>query len=600
MRLKDLKIIFHDSNYLFQEKIATHDLYLSMIMFSHMQESTYRPILNYINGSAFFANLDYSGLAETNKPNQRKIYNTLYLYDILKSSLNHWILNLRFFKQPFELLYSVENLYEKMDILRSYSKIFAISDISVITSAKFPENAEKEIIKRTILLQKILNNFNEPFSPDLFDITEIDFQKLTSRYLLKQEHYNLVDRHIKCTPKKAFEICSKNLEFLSKEPKFENFNQYCSFHFSKFLSNLASLGKNKKLYLEINKNFPSQPISGYFINELNNPLRKERLSYIHTPKNAPEFKIFDPKIEEYNLLPFLVMSFAPNNHTSIFQAPIRFLLEHNRRLSFLLNGIIDSISPYDFNNYPQEYMDNLKSLTESEQNTIFHIQKLKKLTEYISFEITTNINRLLFVNSSSEYNRTLSFLHESISNLEQYVDIYGVSSSELAECSLSDYEISLIDNYMDTLLRCFTDVQRTSEKLYNKIHTGVELISHKEFSYWKFISLCFTHDNDVDIPEKLAILSVDEFCDIIKGSYVNFMEHMGDNEEYKILQKIIEEEITKLIVSYCQFYDQSGLFQSFFRISHQHLLNNNTKLIEYNKDTNVLSLIFKDPPNSLF
>ena len=70
--------------------------------------------------------------------------------------------------------------------------------------------------------------------------------------------------------------------------------------------------------------------------------------------------------------------------------------------------------------------------------------------------------------------------------------------------------------------------------------------------------------------------------------------------KFNSVKKIIEEEITKLIVSYCQFYDQSGLFQSFFRISHQHLLNNNTKLIEYNKDTNVLSLIFKDPPNSLF
>lgn len=600
MRLKDLPIIFHESKHLFQEKIAPHDLYLSMIMFSHMQESTYKPILQYINGVTQLANLDYSGLTDTNNVNQRKIYNTLYLFDILKSSLNHWILNLRHLKQPYEFINSVENLYEKMDILRTYCNAFAISDISVITSVKFPENAEKEIIKRTILLQKILNLFKETFAPDLFDITEIDFHKLTSRYLLEQEEFNLVDRHIKCTPKKAFDICSQNLAFLSKYSEFENFSQYCSFHFSKFLSSLTQLGKHKHLYLEINKHFPSQSFSGFFINELDNPLRRQQLEYAHSPQYSPKFKLYDPKIEEYNLLPFLVLAFAPNNHLNVFQAPIRFLLEHNRKLTFLLNGIIDSLLPYDFSRSPIEYIDEFNSLNDQDKKTILYIQQLKKLTQYVSFEITTNINKLLFVNTSSEYNRAISFLHESIANLEMYVDVYGLSSSEISECSLSDYETSLIEKYMDTLLNCFVDVQRTSEELYQHIHNGIELLSHKEFTYWKFISLCYVESSDIDIPEILAYSTIDEFCEILKSSYSSFLNNMTISDEDKILQNIIEDEISHLIVRYCQFYDKSGFFQSIFRISKEHLLESPTKLIEKKNEDNILNIIFKDPPTSFF
>lgn len=601
MRLKDLPIIFHESKHLFQVKVAPHDLYLSMIMFSHMQESTYKPILQYIHGVAQLANLDYSGITDTSNPNQRKIYNTLYIFDILRAEINHWILNLRHLKQPYELMNSVENLYEKMDILSDYSKSFAISDISIINSAKFPENAEKEITKRSILLQKILTLFSEPFAPDLFDITEIDFHKLTSRYLLNTEHFNLVDRHIKCTPKKAFDICSKNMNFLSKESEFENFTQYCSYHFSKLLFNLAQLGKQKRLYLEINKNFPSQAFSGYFINELDNDVKRKVMEYAHTPEFAPQFKLFDPKIEEYNLLPFLVTAFAPNNHSNVFNAPIRFLLEHNRKLSFLLNGIIDSILPYDFNCSPNDYLEELNSLSITEKKTVSYLQQLKKLSQYVSFEITTNINKLLFVNTSSEYNRTLSNLHETIANLEAYVEVYGLSSNEIAECSLTNYESSLIENYMDTLINCFADVQRTSEELYQRFNNGIELLSSREFFYWKFISLTYVEDSDIDIPEKLAYSSVHEFCDILKTSYTNFMDHMGVTEEDKILQEIIENEITTLIVRYCQFFDKSNFFKSLLGISKQHLLEDKSNTAptnngKDNKNTNILSIIFKDPP----
>lgn len=602
MRLKDLAIIFHDSKYLFQHTILPQDLYLSIMMFSHTKESTYKPIIQYIHGVSTLNSLDYSALENTKDTNQRKIYNTLYLFDYLRAAINHWILSIKHFKQPYEFLNSIETLYEKIDILRGYCNHFAISDISNITRLKLAENAEKEIIKRTILLHKILNLFNEPFAPDLFDITEIDFQKITSRYLLNKDNFNVVDKHIKCTPKKAFDICSSNLSYLSEHSDFQPYKQYCAFHFSKFLSGIAKLGQQKRFYLEINKNYPTQPFSGYFLNEIYNEDRITFFDYVYKPPYAPTFKLFNPNIEEFDLLPFLVLAFAPNNHLNVFKAPIRYVLDHNRKFSFFIQGIIDSFIPFDPERNPQEYWDELMSMNKSQAQTVYKLQTLKKLSQFISFEIITNINKLLFANTSSEYNRLLSNLHETFVSLELYFDTYSLSSQDLDECDFTDFERRTIESFTDNMINCFSDVQRTAEELYNRIHMGIPLISHKEFCYWKFISLCFVESNDITIPENLAVLNVEEFCEMIKSSYLTFMENFGVDEEDKRLQDNIEEQVTQLIVRYCQYYDKAGFFQSIFNISKQHLLDNKSgNEIQKNtiNNTNYSSIIFKKNPPSL-
>lgn len=587
MRLNDLPVIFHDSKYAFQNKIKVEELYTSMIFFSHATEHTYKPIIEFLKGMSGTPHLVYSHIEQNTSPHKRKTYNTLYIFDIMSAAISHWILSLRYFKQPFEFSNSIENLYERMLILKKYADAFTLHDISDITALKLDHPTEQEIIKRVVFLNRILQMFEEPFAPDLFDITEIDFHKLSSRYLNNTDNFNLVDRHIKCTPKKAYDICSKNLVFFNEFPEFEVYKKFCTQESAKFLSSLVKLGKMKKFYLKFSTNFPSQSFSGYFINELFLPSRNALLNYAHSPEYAPSYPLYNAQLEQYNILPTLVMALAPNNGEDIFNAPMRFIIENNRKFSFQLQGMIDSFLPVDHDKNPESYWEEIINLDKSQSTTLYHLHSLKKLTDYISFELTTHINKLLFSVSPYDYQRNVSLLHEIFASLESYFDVHALSNQNIAECDFTTYEISLIENFQDTMVKCFTDLQRAAENLNYRINNGVRLISDEDFAYWKFISLCFTENPEFEKPESILVFNVDEFCNKLKASYLNFMQQMDINDENKVIQKLIEDEITKLIVYYCEFYDRSSFFLSIFNISKKHLLEN--KL-----EKNAISLIFKN------